>query len=155
MKPEEVAGFYAIAIGYDSRLKPLSIENTKIWADHLKTIPFIDSHEILAHIYSTPVLITLQPGHVTEAWEEIKAARARIVDRIRSIDRYLAATNEDDPDVLAEKLEARARYVAELPAHVVAYANVAERQLNPPPKYPREEPVAEIIDFTKALKRPA
>lgn len=153
MKPEEVAGFYAIAIGYDSRLKPLSIENTKIWADHLKTIPFIDSHEILAHIYSTPVLITLQPGHVTEAWEEIKAARARIVDRIRSIDRYLAATNEDDPDVLAEKLEARARYVAELPAHVVAYANVAERQLNPPPKYPREVQPAQI-DFAKALKQP-
>lgn len=154
MKPEEVAGFYAIAIGYDSRLKPLSIENTKIWADHLKTIPFIDSHEILAHIYSTPVLVTLQPGHVTEAWEEIKAARARIVNRIRSIDRYLAATNEDDPDVLAEKLEARARYVNQLPQHVIHYANVAERQLNPPPKYPRQEQPTQIIDFTKALKQP-
>lgn len=154
MTPEEVAGFYALAIGYDSRLKPLSIENVKIWAHELKTIPFNESQEILAHIYAGPVLIALQPGHVTEAWEQVKAGRRRIIDRINSIDRYLAYTKEDDPGVLAEKLQARARYVEQLPKHVVTYANLAEPQLNPPPKYPRQEQPTQIIDFAKALKHP-
>lgn len=153
MTPEQAAAFHAAATGCDSRLQPLTPISAKIWAHHLRDIPARETEHILTHIYSTPQMVLLQPGHVTEAWEQVKAERRRVIERINSIDRYLAATGETDPGVLAEKLEARARYVAELPAHVVAYANVAERQLNPPPKYPREEPAAEIIDFSKALKR--
>lgn len=154
MNPAEASAFHAAAVGCDSRLQPLTPISAKIWAHQLANIPANETPHILNHIYATPQLVVLQPGHVVEAWEAIKAERRRTVERIHSIDRYLAATSEDDPEVLEEKLKARAQYVAQLPAHVVEYAGVAQRQLAPPPKYRSDDGAyAEIVDIARAKAR--
>lgn len=154
MKPQDVAKFYAIALSYDSRLAPLTLESTKVWAEHLKTVPFTDALTIMKRIYERPVLIHLQPGHVSEVWEEIKTERKAIIEKIHGIDRYLAATQETDPGVLEEKLEARERYLTQLPDHVIEFAGIRQQQLNPPPKYPRAAALT-TTDYAAALKRPA
>lgn len=154
MTPEQASAFHAAATGCDSRLQPLTPISARIWAHQLKDIPYRETEHILTHIYAAPQMVMLQPGHVVEAWEAVKADRRRVIDRVNSIDRYLAATGETDPGVLEEKLVARAEYLAQLPEHVVEYAGIAQRQLAPPPKYPRHGDVV-AVDFTAGLKRPA
>lgn len=150
MKPDEVAIFYLAVMDMDSRNRELSKMGAKLWAQILKDVPFRESEAILLELYSVHRMSVLQPGDVVEAWEAVKAERRKVVERIHSIDRYMLI--EDDPGVIAEKEALREELVAQLPAHVVDYANVRNRQLEPPPKYPKKERVAQALEFGSRLK---
>lgn len=150
MKPDEVATFYLAVMDMDSRNRELSKMGAKLWAQILKDVPFRESEALLLELYSTHRMSVLQPGDVVEAWDAIKSERRRLVERINSIDRYMLI--EDDPTVIAEKEALREELVAQLPVHVVEYANVGQRQLEPPPKYPKKEREVQVLELGSHLK---
>ena len=124
MTPETVARMYTLAMAADSRLTRDSMtpEKAQVWAElFLADIP--DEHHafIIQHIYRTPQMLTLQPGHIIEAWAEIEKTVGKKIQRVRALTTSLDSLNpktRDDIEDYNDLVEAYMTTAKELPAYV-------------------------------------
>ena len=141
MNEQEVATFYAQCMAVRPWLKPLGPNELKGWWFILADVPAEESLHIIREIFGdspraeTDEYKFFEARTVLNAWKTIQLERKKIVDRVHSVDRYLLI--EDFEQVVREKLAERERLLSLLPSHVVEREGIGQRQLSPPPKYPR------------------
>ena len=116
----EVKKFHAYAQALDGRIQAMDKNGVMAHAWHLilEDVPFVETNTILKHLYARPQMLVLQPGHVADAWEEIKAEREKVLAQITSQERYLRNFGQEDPpEVTAGKKAYRDKLIASLPEH--------------------------------------
>lgn len=158
MRPETVIQLYAICASADTRLQdePMTPTRAKSWSElWLQDIP--DQHVALiaAHIYRAPQMMKLQPGHVTQAWEELDKKIGGRLRRAREIQRKLAGmapSTRDEVDDWNDLVGMYAATVDELPAYVRRAAGLTPIEPMPVPEVERAEPPASLKFLTKEGK---
>lgn len=123
MNITETAKIHTMARALDSRIMAPDKGGLIIqaWQIVLRDIPAEETETILLRLYSKPQMLVLQPGHIVEAWEEIKEERAKTMKRIRHIDNYLRVLGDSElPEIVQAKRDLRAELLSGLPPHARA-----------------------------------
>lgn len=123
MNITETAKIHTMARALDSRIMAPDKGGLIIqaWQIVLRDIPAEETETILLRLYSKPQMLVLQPGHIVEAWEEIKEERAKTMKRIRHIDNYLRVLGDSElPEIVQAKRDIRAELLSGLPPHARA-----------------------------------
>lgn len=155
MRPETVIQLYALAASADTRLQdePMTPARAKSWSDlWLQDVP--DQHVALiaAHIYRMPQMLKLQPGHVTQAWDELDKKIGSSLRRARALRHKLAGmptTTRDEIDDWNELADMYNQAARGLPPYVRRAAALAPIELQPLPAVERAEPPANLRFLTE------
>lgn len=159
MKPETVIQLYTLASSADIRLKedPMTPARAKSWSEvWLQDVPDQHAALIAAHIYRTPQMLKLQPGHITKAWEELDKKIGGKLRRARAIQRKLAELGPSTRDEVEDWNELVFVYTAsvgELPAYVRRAAGLTPVEYRPVPPLERAEPPASLKFLTEGTKK--
>lgn len=146
MRPETVIQAYALATSADIRLKedPMTPARAKSWSEvWLQDVPDQHAALIVAHIYRVPQMLKLQPGHITQAWEELDKKIGAKLRRARVLQRKLsgpAPTTRDEVDDWNELVSMYDQAAAALPAYVRRAAALTPIEPLPVPALERAEP---------------
>lgn len=146
MKPETVIQLYTLAASADTRLQdePMTPARAKSWAEvWLQDVPDQHAALIVAHIYRIPQMLKLQPGHITQAWEELNKKIGSKLRRARAIQRKLAElepATRDEVEDWNELVFAYTASVSELPAYVRRAAGLTPVEYREAPPLERAEP---------------
>lgn len=159
MRPETVIQLYALAASADTRLQdePMTPARAKSWSEvWLQDVP--DQHValIVAHIYRVPQMLKLQPGHITQAWEELDKQIGGKLRRARALQRKLAEltpVTRDEVEDWNEFVFAYTACVSELPAYVRRAAELTPVEYRPVPPLERAEPPANLKFLTEGMKK--
>ena len=150
MRPETVIQLYALAASADTRLQdePMTPARAKSWSEvWLQDVPDQHAALIAAHIYRAPQMLKLQPGHITEAWDELDRKIGAKLRRARSIQRKLAGPAPVTRDEVEDWNDLTTAYTAAvegLPAYVRRAAGLAPVDPMPVPALERAEPPANL-----------
>lgn len=155
MRPETVIQLYALATSADIRLKedPMTPARAKSWSEvWLQDVPDQHAALIVTHIYRTPQMLKLQPGHITQAWEELDKKIGAKLRRARVLQRKLsgpAPTTRDEVDDWNELVSMYDQAAAALPAYVRRSAGLTPIEPLPVPALERAEPPANLKFLTE------
>lgn len=150
MRPETVIQLYALASSADTRLQdePMTPARAKSWSEvWLQDVPDQHAALIAAHIYRTPQMLKLQPGHITKAWDELDKKIGAKLRRARAIQRKLtgtAPTTRDEVDDWNDLVAAYTIAVRGLPVYVRRAAGLTPIDYMPVPTLERAEPPANL-----------
>lgn len=150
MRPETVIQLYALASSADTRLQeePMTPARAKSWSEvWLQDVPDQHAALIAAHIYRVPQMLKLQPGHITQAWDELDKKIGGKLRRARAIQRKLAElepATRDEVEDWNELVVAYTASVAELPAYVRLAAGLTPVEYREAPPLERAEPPANL-----------
>lgn len=150
MRPETVIQLYALASSADTRLQeePMTPGRAKSWSEvWLQDVPDQHAALIAAHIYRVPQMLKLQPGHITQAWDELDKKIGCKLRRARAIQRKLAELEPATRDEVEDWNELVFVYTAaaeRLPAYVRRAAGLAPVDPKPVPALERAEPPANL-----------
>lgn len=150
MRPETVIQLYALASSADTRLQeePMTPARAKSWSEvWLQDVPDQHAALIAAHIYRVPQMLKLQPGHITQAWDELDKKIGGKLRRARAIQRKLAGPPPTTRDEVEDWNALAILYTAaaeRLPAYVRRAAGLAPVDLKPVPALERAEPPANL-----------
>lgn len=150
MRPETVIQLYALASSADTRLQeePMTPARAKSWSEvWLQDVPDQHAALIAAHIYRTPQMLKLQPGHITRAWEELDEQIGAKLRRARAIQRKLAGpppTTRDEVEDWNDLVAAYTTAVKGLPVYVRRAAGLTPVDYKPMPALERAEPPANL-----------
>lgn len=159
MKPETIIQLYSLAASADTRLQdePMTPARAKTWAEvWLQDVPDQHAALIVAHIYRTPQMLKLQPGHITQAWDELdkkiggKLRRARVIQRKLS---ELEPATRDEVEDWNELVFAYTAAVGELPAYVRRAAGLTPVEYREVPSLERAEPPANLKFLTEGTRK--
>ena len=150
MRPETVIQLYALASSADTRLQeePMTPARAKSWSEvWLQDVPDQHATLIAAHIYRAPQMLKLQPGHITQAWDELDKQIGAKLRRARTIQRKLAGPPPTTRDEVEDWNSLAALYTAAaegLPAYVRRAAGLTPVDPMPVPALERAEPPASL-----------
>ena len=150
MRPETVIQLYALASSADTRLQeePMTPARAKSWSEvWLQDVPDQHAALIAAHIYRVPQMLKLQPGHITQAWDELDKKIGGKLRRARAIQRKLAGTAPTTRDEVEDWNALAALYASAaegLPAYVRRAAGLTPVDYKPVPALERAEPPANL-----------
>lgn len=159
MRPETVIQLYALASSADTRLQeePMTPARAKSWSEvWLQDVPDQHAALIAAHIYRTPQMLKLQPGHITQAWDELDKAIGAKLRRARVIQRKLAELEPATRDEVEDWNDLVAAYtiaVKGLPAYVRRAAALTPVEYRETPPLERAEPPANLKFLTERKKK--
>lgn len=159
MRPETVVQLYALASSADTRLQeePMTPARAKSWSEvWLQDVPDQHAALIAAHIYRIPQMLKLQPGHITQAWDELDKKIGGKLRRARAIQRKLAEltpTTRDEVEDWNELVFAYTASVSDLPAYVRRAAELTPVEYRPVPSLERAEPPANLKFLTEGTKK--
>jgi len=159
MRPETIIQLYSLAASADTRLQdePMTPARAKSWAEvWLQDVPDQHAALIIAHIYRTPQMLKLQPGHITKAWEELDKKIGSKLRRARAIQRKLAEldpSTRDEVEDWNELVFAYTASVGELPAYVRRAAGLTPVEYREAPPLERAEPPANLKFLTEGMKK--
>lgn len=159
MRPETIIQLYSLAASADTRLQdePMTPARAKSWAEvWLQDVPDQHAALIVAHIYRTPQMLKLQPGHITKAWEELDKKIGSKLRRARAIQRKLAEldpSTRDEVEDWNELVFAYTASVSELPAYVRRAADLTPAEYREAPPLERAEPPASLKFLTEGTKK--
>lgn len=150
MRPETVIQLYALASSADTRLQeePMTPARAKSWSEvWLQDVPDQHAALIAAHIYRTTQMLKLQPGHITQAWDELDKKIGGKLRRARTIQRKLAGpppTTRDEVEDWNELVAAYTTAVNGLPVYVRRAAGLTPMEYKEAPPLERAEPPANL-----------
>lgn len=159
MKPETIIQLYSLAASADTRLQdePMTPARAKTWAEvWLQDVPDQHAALIIAHIYRTPQMLKLQPGHITKAWDELDKKIGAKLRRARAIQRKLSElgpSTRDEVEDWNELVFAYTASVGELPAYVRRAAGLTPVEYMEAPPLERAEPPANLKFLTEGMKK--
>lgn len=159
MKPETIIKLYSLAASADTRLQdePMTPASAKTWAEvWLQDVPDQHAALIIAHIYRTPQMLKLQPGHITKAWDELDKKIGAKLRRARAIQRKLSElepSTRDEVEDWNELVFAYTASVGELPAYVRRAAGLTPVECMEAPPLERAEPPANLKFLTEGMKK--
>lgn len=159
MRPETVIRLYTLATSADTRLQddPMTPARAKSWAEiWLPDVPDQHAALIVAHIYRAPQMLKLQPGHVTQAWDELDKKIGAKLRRARAIQRKLSELEPSTRDEVEDWNELVFVYTAsvqELPAYVRRAAGLTPVEYREAPPLERAEPPANLKFLTEGMKK--
>lgn len=159
MKPETVIQLYTLAASADTRLQdePMTPARAKSWSEvWLQDVPDQHAALIAAHIYRTPQMLKLQPGHITQAWDELDKKIGAKLRRARAIQRKLSELEPSTRDEVEDWNELVFAYTAsagELPTYVRRAAGLTPVEYRPVPPLERAEPPANLKFLTEGTKK--
>lgn len=150
MRPETVIQLYALASSADTRLQeePMTPARAKSWSEvWLQDVPDQHAALIAAHIYRVPQMLKLQPGHITQAWDELDKKIGGKLRRARAIQRNLAGTAPTTRDEVEDWNALAALYTAAaegLPVYVRRAAGLTPIEYKEAPPLERAKPPANL-----------
>lgn len=150
MRPETVIQLYALASSADTRLQeePMTPARAKSWSEvWLQDVPDQHAALIAAHIYRVPQMLKLQPGHITQAWDELDKKIGGKIRRARAIQRKLAGTAPTTRDEVEDWNALAALYAAAaegLPAYVRRAAGLTPMEYKEAPPLECAAPPANL-----------
>lgn len=150
MRPETVIQLYALASSADTRLQeePMTPARAKSWSEvWLQDVPDQHAALIAAHIYRVPQMLKLQPGHITQAWDELDKKIGGKLRRARTIQRKLAGPPPTTRDEVEDWNALAALYAAAaegLPDYVRRAAGFVPVDPKPVPALERAEAPANL-----------
>ena len=159
MKPKTIIQLYTLAASADTRLQdePMTPARAKSWAEvWLQDVPDQHAALIVAHIYRVPQMLKLQPGHITQAWEELDKKIGGKLRRARAIQRKLAELEPSTRDEVEDWNELVFAYTAsagELPAYVRRAAGLTPVEYREAPPLERADPPANLKFLTEGTKK--
>lgn len=159
MKPETIIQLYSLAASADTRLQdePMTPARAKTWAEvWLQDVPDQHAALIIAHIYRTPQMLKLQPGHITKAWDELDKKIGAKLRRARAIQRKLSELEPSTRDEVEDWNELVFAYTAstgELPTYVRLAAGLTPVEYREAPPLERAEPPANLKFLTEGTKK--
>lgn len=159
MRPETVIQLYALASSADTRLQeePMTPARAKSWSEvWLQDVPDQHAALIAAHIYRVPQMLKLQPGHITQAWDELDKKIGGKLRRARAIQRKLAGpppTTRDEVEDWNDLAFAYTAAVEGLPAYVRRAAGLTPVEYREAPPLERAEPPANLKFLTEGTKK--
>lgn len=159
MKPETVIQLYTLAASADTRLQdePMTPARARSWSEvWLQDVPDQHAALIAAHIYRVPQMLKLQPGHITQAWDELDKKIGAKLRRARAIQRKLAdltPVTRDEVEDWNELVFAYTASVQELPAYVRHAAGLTPVEYREAPPLERAEPPASLKFLTEGMKK--
>lgn len=136
MNKIECMAFYAQAAKVDSRLMPRKIEEFDAWEMLLSDIPPNFAPMIFREIYRRVQVQQLQPGHIVEAWGNVRKAVNAAIARCQSFDKRAAdleLSSCEDAEKFNELVEAHNSAVDSLPVEVAAANGFTRKEPVPVP----------------------
>ncbi|WP_424824287.1 hypothetical protein [Rothia aeria] len=159
MRPDTIFKLYSLAMGADSRLKkdPMTPDRAQLWSEvYLQDVP--DQHyELIAqHIYRVPQMLTLQAGHITQAWDELEETVGSQLRRAQALAKKIKALTPRTRYEVEDWNDLAILYTAaceKLPAYVRHAAGLSPVDLKPVPPLERAEPPANLKFLTDGGKQ--
>lgn len=136
MNKTECMAFYAQAAKVDSRLTPRKLEEFDAWEMLLADIPPKFAPMIFREIYRRVQVQQLQPGHIVEAWENVRKNVNAAIARCQSFDKRAAdldVSEREDAEKYNQLVEAHNAALDALPVEVAAANDFERKEMVPVP----------------------
>ena len=145
--------FYAQAAKVDSRLPEREIDEFDAWEMLLADIPPKFAPMIFREIYRRVQVQQLQPGHIVEAWENVRKQVNAAIARCKSFDKRAAdldVSEREDAEKFNQLVEAHNAAVDSLPVEVAAANGFMRKE---PVSIPGERKPAPAPAWFKSLQK--
>lgn len=153
MNKLECMRFYLEAAKVDTRLPVRGIEEFDAWEMLLADIPPNFAPMIFREIYRRVQVQQLQPGHIVEAWENVRKQVNAAIARCKSFDKRAAdldVSDREDAEAYNALVEAHNAAVDSLPVEVAAANGFSRKD---PVAVPGERVPAPAPAWFKSLQK--
>lgn len=145
--------FYAQAAKVDSRLPDREIDEFDAWEMLLADIPPKFAPMIFREIYRRVQVQQLQPGHIVEAWENVRKNVNVAIARCQSFDKRatdLELSEREDAEKFNQLVELHNAAVDSLPVEVASANGFTRKE---PVRVPGERKPAPAPAWFKSLQK--